>query len=456
MTFNWPTTGFTGTEVETFETAYKELAEKIISTYNVQSNPTREYPVSGNSNIFLDGDVHILPTSNLYAPYKNGDLMEFLLQEAFLYASFIIKQRAGNTGPGTDFDLSSSPFKLEVPRDQVGRFIANLGCVFEKQNMIDAWKFNKDNNPDNWTDPLDPTDLWDEALEELLDAMLNNRGGNNTLIDTYMSDEEFNLGTKDWILFSKTPDLFKFLNPFLKIVTAGFAGQKYGPELADIVKQYLANDKTPWTADTINNIYGNDRLISMKKDIERRLSAPGGRWPMGHRVCGGPLYNQSCTRPPRIDITDQYTEAEKALYKVPPGGKIYEVTFYATDLEEMFGTARVVTDGGTANNGAGEVLGIYDDFDFVYGFEIDRGTPGNGIHGFDYNNANVTHGSYFDSNIHENGTYEDRKNDTIDTIKGDSDKTTGKTNLPLDLKRQIISWGHLRGLGLPVNIRIEF
>ena len=99
MTFNWPTTGFTGTEVEAFETAYKELAEKIISTYNVQSNPTREYPTSGGFNRFINGDT--LPTSFLYPPYKNGDLMEFLLQEAFLYASFIIKQRAGNTGPGT-------------------------------------------------------------------------------------------------------------------------------------------------------------------------------------------------------------------------------------------------------------------------------------------------------------------------------------------------------------------
>ena len=446
MTFNWPTTGFTGTEVEAFETAYKELAEKIISTYNVQSNPTREYPTSGGFNRFIDGDT--LPTSFLYPPYKNGDLMEFLLQEAFLYASFIIKQRAGNTGPGTDFDLSSSPFKVEVPRDQVGRFIKNLGCVFEKQDMIDAWRYNKDNNPDSWTDPLDPTDVWDEALEELLDVVLNNRGGNNTLIDTYMSDEEFNLGLKDSILFEKLPDLFKVLNPFLRASGTG-AGQKYGPELSDLMKQYFKNDKTPWTATSIANRYGSDRVDSIKKDVEKQISKDRATWPARHAVCGGNLLNQSCTySSARIDITDQYTEAEKALYNVPPGGKIYEVTFYASDLGDWIGTGRVVTDGGTANNGAGEVLGLYDDFDFAYGFEIRRETPGNGIHGFDYNNANVTHGSYYNSNIQENGTYEQKKADTISMIQ---DSENG-----IDWKREVVSWAHLRGLGLPVNIRIQF
>ena len=93
--------------------------------------------------------------------------MEFLLQEAFLYASFIIKQRAGNTGPGTDFDLSSSPFKVEVPRDQVGRFIKNLGCVFEKQDMIDAWRYNKDNNP------LLANDAGAEATTDMIDLLSN-------------------------------------------------------------------------------------------------------------------------------------------------------------------------------------------------------------------------------------------------------------------------------------------
>ncbi len=416
MSFNWPTTGFTGTEVEAFETAYKELAEEIISCYE-----TQEY-----------GDA--IPTSTLYAPYKNGDMMEFLLQEAFLYASFIIKQRAGNAGPGTDFILGSSPFQVELPRDELGKFYKNLGCVFDKQEMIDSWNWNKDNNND-WYDPLDPTGVWDEALEGLIDKMIMGRDGkgSNSLMDEYLGDE-------------KDPDRYWWEDPLINFWTDvwnpvfhtifGFAGggQRWGREMGGLTNQYLRNDKTPFT----ENSMSSGRREGMKKEIQRIINRSRGIWPTFHSQCGGAY--RSCTSVAKLNITDQYTESEKAQYNLPADGNIYEVTFYGTNLEALFGTARVTTDA------AGNVLGIYDDFDFAYGFEIRRETPGNGIHGMSYNNGNVTHGSYYNASVWENGTEEQKSDDTARI----------RDQYNLDWKREIIAGGHFQNRGLPVPIRIQF
>tara|TARA_B100000686_G_scaffold235393_1_gene243259 strand:- start:5300 stop:6550 length:1251 start_codon:yes stop_codon:yes gene_type:complete len=416
MSFNWPTTGFTGTEVEAFETAYKELAEGIISCYEMQ-----EY-----------GDA--IPTSTLYAPYKNGDMMEFLLQEAFLYASFIIKQRAGNAGPGTDFILGSSPFQVELPKDELGEFYKNLGCVFDKQEMIDSWNWNKDNNID-WYNPLDPTGVWSEALEGLIDKLIMGRDGkgSNSLMDEYIGDEE-------------DPDRYWWEDPLIKFwrdifnpvwhTLTGFAGggQRWGKEMANLTLQYLKNDKTAFTE---NNMSAS-RREGMKNEIQRIIDRSRGVWPTFHSQCGGGY--RSCTSVARLNITDQYTASEKAQYNLPAGGNIYEVTFYGTNLEGLFGTARVTTDA------AGNVLGVYDDFDFVYGFEIRRETPGNGIHGMSYNNGDVTHGSYFNSSVWENGTDEQKSDDTARV----------RDEYNLDLKREIIAGGHYQNRGLPVPIRIQF
>tara|TARA_B100001094_G_scaffold186012_1_gene180193 strand:+ start:3121 stop:4371 length:1251 start_codon:yes stop_codon:yes gene_type:complete len=412
MSFNWPTTGFTGTEVEAFETAYKELAEEIISTYNDE-----QY-----------GDA--IPLSTLYAPYKNADMMEFLLQEAFLYASFIIKQRSGNTGPGTDFDLSSSPFKVELPRDELGNFYKNLGCVFDKQEMIDAWNWNKDNNPNNWLDPLDPTGVWDGNLENLIDNILNAGEGEDPLEDLFEDEEEDARWYEEGLL-----TIGQLLNKFP--VVNWFIGRgKYFYEASELTRFYLRNDKTPWTENRSN--FSSGRLTGMKKDIQRIMDRGRAIWPTFHSQCGG-MY-RSCTSNSKLDITSQYTESEKAQYQVPSGGKIYEVSFYATSLEIVFGTARVVTDA------SGEVMGVYDDFDFAYGNEIRRETAGNGIHGMSYNNGNVTHGSYYNSSVWDVGNAEAEK----------ADQRRVHDEFNLDPKRKLISGAHYQDRGLPVPIRIHF
>ena len=71
MTFNWPTTGFTGTEVEAFETAYKELADEIVIAYDKGINGVG------------------ISQNNLKLPYRNiHDLKLFLERKTNSHRSF--------------------------------------------------------------------------------------------------------------------------------------------------------------------------------------------------------------------------------------------------------------------------------------------------------------------------------------------------------------------------------
>ncbi len=121
MSFNWPTTGFTGTEVEAFETAYKELAEEILIAHE-----------SSIDNIGVE-------QNHLKLPYRDVHNLKLFLEKGLLYASFIVKQRAGNSGPGTDFDLTSSPVKPP------GFAIEDVGCIFTNEAMKSCLEENMRN-----------------------------------------------------------------------------------------------------------------------------------------------------------------------------------------------------------------------------------------------------------------------------------------------------------------------
>ena len=91
MTFNWPDIPFNGSEVSTFVDAYKDLGDAIIDQWDEKVDP-RE----------------------LHAPFTNKDTVKELIQAGLVYASFIIQQRAGVAGPGTDFDLGNSPTPIPL------------------------------------------------------------------------------------------------------------------------------------------------------------------------------------------------------------------------------------------------------------------------------------------------------------------------------------------------------
>ena len=99
MTFNWPDIPFSGTEVDAFVTEYKALAQAIIDEYEIDN-----------------GKVIIMDKIERYIeePYRDINFLKELLEGGLLYASFIIKQRSGGTGPGTDFVIGNSPFLLSL------------------------------------------------------------------------------------------------------------------------------------------------------------------------------------------------------------------------------------------------------------------------------------------------------------------------------------------------------
>jgi hypothetical protein len=126
MTFNWPDIPFTGAEVEAFVDAYKELAEQILSDYdNYNINP-----------------------AELKSPYRYKENTKLFLEYGLIYASFIVKQRAGNSGPGTSFILGNTPYPKSLTSNQKKKIAESMGCVWDPEQMKESYEENTRNDPD--------------------------------------------------------------------------------------------------------------------------------------------------------------------------------------------------------------------------------------------------------------------------------------------------------------------
>ena len=133
--FNWPDVPFSGTEVDAFVVEYKALAEIIYDRWH------QEIGNAGN----VDKDYVSFET--LRMPYQFRENVKTYLENALVYSAFVIKQRAGNSGPGTDFNLGNSPIPRNLPPSKVKRYLEKLGCSFEDAHLCfergdDPPKFN--------------------------------------------------------------------------------------------------------------------------------------------------------------------------------------------------------------------------------------------------------------------------------------------------------------------------
>ena len=126
MSFNWPEIPFTGAEVEAFVDAYIELAESIIDDY----------------------DNYIIDPRELKSPYRYKENTKLFLEYGLLYSAFIIKQRAGNSGPGTNFILESSPYNKSLTDAQKRKIAEFMGCVWDPKQMKDSYDENVKDDPD--------------------------------------------------------------------------------------------------------------------------------------------------------------------------------------------------------------------------------------------------------------------------------------------------------------------
>ena len=171
MTFNWPDIPFSGTEVDAFVVEYKALAQAIIDDYD-------------------DRRVNL---TNVKLPFQRREDVKIFLEYGLTYAAFIVKQRAGNSGPGGDFQLGNSPLSLILPP------------LMKKR----LWEDSGPNSDDN-------------ARKECFE---NNQNGNNPDGSSSDPDSGENLGPLEWyigevkknIVDTTTGDCSPFLNNWKNI-----------------------------------------------------------------------------------------------------------------------------------------------------------------------------------------------------------------------------------------------
>ena len=120
MTFNWPDIPFSGTEVDAFVVEYKALAQTIYDTWFDE--------------VGMD-DHGAVSWEHLEPPYESRENVRLYLESALLYSAFVVKQRAGNSGPGTDFVLGSSPVNTQLSDPQSKALLKRLGCSFEDAHL---------------------------------------------------------------------------------------------------------------------------------------------------------------------------------------------------------------------------------------------------------------------------------------------------------------------------------
>ena len=334
MTFNWPDIPFNGTEVSTFVDAYKDLGDAIIDQWDEKVDP-RE----------------------LHAPFTNKDTVKELIQAGLVYASFIIQQRAGVAGPGTDFDLGNSPTPIPLDLGERIQFIQDLGCVWDTDEMGDSWEeANRrfpnppplnppeeqdldrryPNDPDNPNDndphrPDKPDKCPENPCPEGEECI------NAICVEEECPDNLCSLTTSELRLFAG----FALISPFV-----GLSEMK-----ADLTIRYLTCRSSTFTESNISDGLKSRMKNELTKIIKRKIrySSIAGQ-----------------TTIPLTDVTSQVPSNLKSAIGYQTGDKIWKTETYTPNLGSTYalGGVYVIADGTT-----NEAKRVLDDFDFEYGYE---------------------------------------------------------------------------------------
>ena len=327
MTFNWPDIPFSGTEVDAFVVEYKALAQAIID----------EYEIDNDKIIIMDKIERYLEE-----PYRDINFLKELLENGLLYASFIIKQRSGGTGPGTDFIIGNSPFLNSMSLEQRYAFFEMLGCVFTKDAMAAA--FNSNTNKLNGV-------IRPELAEKLIDGVLVGAPEDYPYINNQEPTTFFEDLWNTIIGIDDSP-IIEWANLGLIIQRLWFStGNKAVAKIPDFMDRYLYGDGSQVT----ENNFTPEELADLKRSINEPFDKGGTiRDPAGGTQ--------------RVPRTEQFTPTPQQQFdfNMQAGDEAYTVRFYGTTLELLLGTAVIIKDSN------GNVKSVHDDYDFVYGNEADR------------------------------------------------------------------------------------
>lgn len=290
MTFNWPDIPFQGTEVTAFANAYKELAEAILDEYFDNGGPTGQ-------------------AGELEVPYVEKEVVKELLQEGILYASFIIQQRSGTSGPGTDFVLGNTPLDISDP-DLEPSVLRLLGCKWDQQEASFQNNIKCGNKPE----------VPDDPNEERCCT------GSPTFAET--------LKLNGWAAMHS-------LSPFTNVIK-------------EAMTRYLSCNSTPLTEDFLSESQKQQMKAIAQKHLDNARTR-GYNFYTNRNIPGS---DKRIVRP----RNDQYAINRFGVTSV------YTVSFYPnqTTVHKLFGDATVFAD---END---QVVCIKDDFDFEYGLKADR------------------------------------------------------------------------------------
>ena len=301
MSFTWPDIPFQGTEVTAFAAAYKELAEAILDDYF-------HSPIGHQADMVL--------------PYKEKLVMKELLQEGLVYACFIIQQRSGVSGPGTDFVLGNSPIDLSDP-NLTPVILRLLGCKWDEME-----ESLKNNIKCGQSEPEET------EIEDLRCCEHGASAGEGATINSVRGA----MGLNPW-----------------------------GDMLAKLMNKYLNCENQVFTEDDINS----GDLQKIKEDLQKIIDRRNT-----HSYDWGYMGGQY-GRKKVEDITSSFSSSELATICCQPAAKVYSVSTY---LPGFFNIPTPAFNGGhyvvgyvdVAVDANGNVICMRDDYDFAYGFEMDR------------------------------------------------------------------------------------
>lgn len=355
MTFNWPDIPFSGTEVDAFVVAYKEFAQDVLDAYLTEFNVNNSL-------------------EHIHLPYLTQENMKIYLENALLYSAFVVKQRAGNSGPGTDFELGNSPLNVPLNNSQSATLAGRLGCHFDNDKMDICYENGDPDNPDD--DSVGPAD-----------GGSGGSGGSNTGAFGSEINPEEDQTQPDKPCDTYTP------NPNDPTVTVN--GEPVNPARQAAWLAYAATLKTVGygqAATTVDTSIASGSLYMSADFILHYLGDSGSQYteiglpPVVHTALGQEInayvnkYLNVSNGDGRMVREIPLSESTRALYGMSPGDKMYQVDFYSyLWLASAFGGARIITDGSETDTSVGGLLGninyvkaVIDDYDFKYAYEIKR------------------------------------------------------------------------------------
>ena len=409
MSFNWPDIPFTGAEVDAFVVEYKALAEAIIQEMDDNKVKTISFDQIG---------------FYLTEPYRNRDFLKELLENGLVYASFIIKQRSGGGGPGTDFVIGNSPYLDSLSANQRSTFFNMLGCIFTKEDMKEGFDRFKEQ-----IGGLPPDPIVDKLINELLSGgNADNPNANppsflEQLIDDAFSDLD---GDNDYL--RDTWDIGRQLQNLWFMF-----GNKATARIPDFMDRYFTGNGSQLT----ENFFTPQELADLKSGLKEAFDKGGD--------IRNPAWRLGSSEPQRIPRTEQFTptSSQQFAFGMESGDTAHRVRTYDGSLELLLGECIVIRDS------QGNIKSVHDDYDFVYGYELDRsngtiaGEPGGTkVNGTMYRVEGLTH-NQVQQQVGSGSVADEAVGENYGSAAG-------------RIGRSFVIGGHERGQGSPFPVKVRF